>query len=36
MQSASTGDRSENKINFFKNKALRDCKNVQIYTDFAR
>lgn len=36
MQSANINDRSENKIEFVKNKALRDWKNVQIYIDFTR
>lgn len=33
---ANISDRSENKIKFVKNEALRDWKNVQIYTDFTR
>lgn len=36
MQSANISTRSENKIKFFKNEALRDWKKVQIYTDFTR
>lgn len=36
MQSANIGDRFKNKIKFVKNEALRECKNVEIYTDFTR